>query len=317
MTYNCPFDNTSFETLEELCSHIRKFKIKQEDFFIEFYPRKDLLTGELIKFRNVDQYLSSDFNNKNNLKKWLKLNTEEGKKWAINWLKERTEKKKLAFAPDQVYLRSLTCPTVLYYNNIGNYNEICQSIGLKVKYDYNKKLIFNKLPFDINIICDTREQHPFELSYKAIITKLNCGDYGLEDKYDKKIYVERKSLADMISSLTSKKKKEGSKAKNGLERIKAELQRAKDSNSYIIMVVEDDLNSALSFEYLPQCKWTKVTSSHIFKNIRDLLIEFDNFQIVFAGSRKQAELLTIKIFELGVDVKNIDLQYYIEKGELI
>jgi len=44
---------------------------------VEYYqthePRYDLLTGELINFKNKDYYFSNDFNNKISMKKWLKL----------------------------------------------------------------------------------------------------------------------------------------------------------------------------------------------------------------------------------------------------
>ena len=306
----CLIDNTEHDSLESLHKYLRKFKIKQETYYLEYYPRKDLLTGEQIPFKNVDQYLSADFINKINLKKWIQQNPEQAKIWAIEWLKKRKEKKNLVYAPTQVELRSLPCPSVHYYEMHGGYNEICKSIGLKQRFD--GKIRFDKLPNDVVIIQDTREQLPLKFSYNIEVKKLEVGDYGLCEQYDRKIYIERKNLNDFVSTLASKNKIEGSKAKFGFERFKAELDRAKISDAYLIMVVESDINDALSFNYLPQMKWTKTNPSHIFKNLRDLLNEYLNFQVVFVKGKKEAASAVIKIFEAGESVKNTDLEYWYE-----
>ena len=320
MIYNCPFDNISFNSLEELCSHLKKFRIKQSDFFQEYYTHKDLLTGDLIEFKNPEQYLNSDFSNKNNLKKWLKLNPDEGKKWAIDWLVKRKEKKNLIYAPTQIELKSLTCPSIHYYEKIGGYNNICKSLGLKIRFDGELK--FNKIDPNIILIQDSREQLPFlfecngQFPCHIKIEKIEVGDYALEQKYDKKIYIDRKNLNDFVGSLSSKQKKDESKAKYGLDRFIAEIERAKQNNSYLILLVESDINSALSFNFLPQLRWTRTNPNHIFKNVRDLLNKYDNFQILFVdGKRKAAETL-IKIFEAGESIKNVDLQYQHELGNL-
>lgn len=314
MSIKCLIDNTEHDSIESLHKYLRKFKIKQEMYYEEYFARRDLLTGEKILFKNYEQYFNTDFKDKNNLKKWLKLNPEKGKEWSIEWLKKRKEKKNLILSPTQVELRSLTCPSIHYYETIGGYNNICESIGLKSRFNYNSKPIFNRLPDSIVIIQDSREQTPLKLPYNIKIGKIDAGDYGLEEKYDKKIYVERKNLNDMVASLSSKQRKENSDAKFGVERLKAELERAKQNNSYIIMLVENNINDALSFNYLPQMRWTKTNPNHIFKNLRDLSHEFTNFQVLFVNGRKEASKILIKIFEASETVKNIDLQYLYECG---
>lgn len=304
MIYNCPFDNTNFYTVEELCSHIKKFKIKQSDFFQEFYPRKDKLTGELINFKNPDQYLSSDFSNKNNLKKWLKINPEDGKKWAIDWLINRKNKKNLIYAPTQVELKSLICPTIHYYNSIGNYEEICKSIGYKIKFTENSiKIRDIKDPV---LIQDTREQLPLKTNFKKIIIKkIDSGDYALDEPNDNKIYIERKSIQDMVGTLG-----------RNLERFCKELDRAKKNDSYIVVLVESNINEALGFNYLFEMRYTRMNPSHIFKNLRDLYFKYDNFQCLFVNGRKEAAIVLEKIL-LADNIKNIDLQFLYESGGLI
>jgi hypothetical protein len=307
MEYNfkCLIDDSGFKTLEHLHLYLRKLKIKQSEYYEKFLPRQDLGTGEVIKYKDYEQYFSTDFLNKNSLKRYLKQNPEKGKEWAINWLKKRKGSKGLVYAPTQVELRSLMCPTMHYYESIGGYNKIVEEIGYKIKFN-NTKLKYSALNKDTVIITDTREQKPLSIEkYKTKIECVKYGDYALEGRYDKKIYVERKSIADFVGSFGK-----------DLGRLKREIQRAKDDNGYLVVLVENDLNTALSFNYLPQLKFSKVTPSHIFKNVRDILHEFDNVQFLFVDGRKEAARAIIKIFELGESVKNIDLEFCYEFGSL-
>lgn len=304
MEYECKFDNTIHPSIEELHKHIRKFKIKQKDYYSEFHPKKDLLTGELIEFKDYNQYFNQDFKNKNNLKKWLKLNPVEGKNWAIDWLKKRKMDKNLIYPPCYVELKSLTAPSIEYFENIGGYYNITKGLGFLERYN-DEKLKFTNF-CDKTIIIDTREQKPIKLEKIDIVNAtLNVGDYGLKSKDDLGIYIERKSLQDFVSTLSG-----------GLERFDRELSRGKESGSYIVMVVESNLNDALSFNYLPQMKWGKAQPSFIFKNLRDLMAKYPlNFQVLFAEGRKDFAAKMIKIFELKNQVKTVDLQWRIEQGE--
>ena len=50
-------------------SHFWKtHKLKESDYYIQYYPKKDLLTGEILLFKDRDSYLLMDFLNKNNKK---------------------------------------------------------------------------------------------------------------------------------------------------------------------------------------------------------------------------------------------------------
>ncbi len=298
------FGGEDFLTIEELLTTLKKFKIKQKDYFEDTFPRRDLLTGEKIEYKNIENYFNSDFVNKNNLKKFLKQNPEGGKSWSIEYLKNRKEEKNLIYSPSQAELRSLFCPSIPYFESVGGYNEICAGIGYKNRYDYKKELVFNKL-INPTIIIDTREKLALKLVCKSEVGTLKIGDYALKDS-KLSIFIDRKSLSDFIQTLSK-----------GYERFQREIERAVKSNSYIIMQVESDINSALGFEYLPHIH-SKATSAFIFKRLRDLLTKYPNhFQVVFADGRIDAAKLVLKIFELGSEVKNIDLQYRLEKGELV
>ncbi len=302
----CPADNTEHIDLESLLQHLKKIKIKQKDFFLKYYNKQDLLTGEYIEFKSPDQYLNTDFVTKTNLKKWIKLNPEKGKEWAINFLKKRKEEKQLVFAPTQVDLRSLNCPSIPFFQQNGGYKDICEQLGLSVRFGYNK---IEGAEFSVSkscqsVIIDTREQLPLKLATKIISKKLNVGDYGLDGDEDKGIYIERKNLNDFVGTLSE------------YSRFEKELERAKESNSYIIMLVESDINDALGFNFLPQMKWTKTNPSHIFKNLRDLNNKFNNFQTLFVAGRIEAAKAVIKLLSLGEVVKSHDLQYRLDMKEI-
>ena len=298
------FGGADFSTIEELLAHLKKFKIKQKDYFEDTFPRKDLLTGEKIEYKNIENYFNSDFVNKNNLKKYIKQNPEGGKSWSIEYLENRKEEKGLIYSPSQAELRSLFCPSIPYFESVGGYNEICDMLGYKNRYDYKKELVFNKLT-DPTIIIDSREKLPLKLITKSEVAGLKVGDYAIKDS-KLNIFIDRKSLPDMIGTLSK-----------GYERFQREIERAIKLDAYIIMLVESDINSALGFEYLPHIH-SKASSAFIFKRLRDLLTKYPNhFQVVFADGRIDAAKLVLKIFELGEDVKNIDLQYRLEKGELV
>lgn len=300
----CEINGENYESIEDLHKFLRKFKIKQSDYYHQYFPRKDLMTNELIPFDNYDQYFSQEFINKINLRKWLKENEKDGKEWAIKWLKNRKKEKQLIYSPSQVELRSLFCPSMKYYDSLGGYYKICEELGFKNRYN-NDKLKFNSI-LDKSIIIDSREQKPINLSnYKTTISALKVGDYSLKNN-DLNIYIERKSLSDMCGTFSK-----------GLERFNKELERAKESDSYIITMVENNIADALGFNFLPQTRWVKAQPQFIFKNLRDLLVKYSlNFQILFVDGRKDFSNKLIKIFELGNQVKTVDLQYRLELGEL-
>jgi len=299
----CLIDNAEFDSVEHLHLYLRQLKVKQSDYYTKYIKKTDLLTGEPIPFKNPEQYLNSDFINKNNLKKYIKENPEKGREWAIGFLRKRKEEKGLKYAPTQVELRSLQCPSIPYYDSIGGYNKICKELGFKIRFtgaDLEYREIMNPI-----LIQDTREQLPLKTKFNTIVKKLDVGDYALEHNVAN-VFFERKSLADFVGSLTRE-----------LGRFSREIERASKKNKYIVILVEESLENALGFNYLPHMRYTKVNPSHVFKNLRDLFLRFDNFQCVFANGRKESLKLLEYLLFCGESVKFIDLQYKLEKGEMV
>lgn len=312
----CLADNTVHEDEVDLHTHLRKIKLKQEDYYRKYCTKRDLLTGEEIPWTTREKYLKTDFVNKNNLKKFLKEKPDEGKAWALEWLRRRIAEKGLLYAPTHVELRSLFCPSISYYESIGGYHSICSALGLKPRFE--GRLEFCPLPAGVTFIQDSREQSPLRLKENVIIEKLNVGDYALKAPYDPGIYVERKSLSDFVGTLSSKQGEDGSNAKYGFARFRAELERAKAEGAYLVMLVEIGLTDALSFDYLPQMKWaTRSTPEHVFRNLRLLMNEFIDFQVLFVAGRKEAAVALVKIFEAGESVKKVDLQLAYDEGKFV
>jgi ERCC4-type nuclease len=204
------------------------------------------------------------------------------------------------------------CPTVRYYNSIGGYNSICEKLGYKVRFSGILKNI--KLPKNTVLIQDTREQKPLQFHIPVEVKTLKVGDYAINGS---NIVIERKSLSDFVSTISARKKIVVGNSKSGIERFRAELDRARALGAYIIMVVEEDINSALSFNYLPHMRHTSATPAFIFKNLRDILVDYaDCFQVIFVKGRYEATQIIIKIFEAGESAKTTDLQYAYEEGFL-
>lgn len=305
MSIICKIDGSVHEDIQSLHGLLKRFRIKQEAYYHEYYARYNRLTGELIPYKDYDQYMSQEFATKNELKAWIKAKPDEAKEWAINWLKARKQEKGLIYAPSQAELRTLMCPSMPYYDSIGGYYKITKSLDYTDRYD-TSPLKFTTLAKDVSIIQDTREQNPLKLSLPIIVEKVECGDYALSEPYDQGVYIERKSLSDFAGTMSK-----------GNARFRRELDRAKDKGHYLVMLVESSISDAQSLNHLPQTRHVKASASFILKQMRDILVEYPlTLQVVFVDGRIEAAQKLVQILRLGTQVKNIDLQDRYEKGEI-
>lgn len=303
MDYKCLIDNSIHATIYDLHRHLRGLKTKQADYYQKYFPRKDLLTGEPIIFKDWESYLKTDFCHKNNLKRFCAKDPVAGLEWSKKYFQQRIKEKNLINAPHHVELRSLFCPNVNFFEENGGYANFCTSVGLNMRFNYKLEPVFTKLPDNYHIILDNREQKPLPIK-NAVAGTLSFGDYALDDKNNQGVYIERKSLSDFVGSVG-----------RDFERFSREIERAKVANAYLVVLVESDFNSASSFNYLPHMRFTKETPDHIFHNMRLLLHNFDNLQFLFVDGRKEAVKILIKLFEMGQRVKKIDLLWSYEKGK--
>ena len=95
-----------------------------------------------------------------------------------------------------------------------------------------------------------------------------------------------------------------------LTRFEKELQRAKDDDAYMVILVEENLTNAIDFRN--KCPYLhyniRVPPEFIFHRVRALIQKFDNIQFLFVDSHHDAVKTVEDIFSLGADVKKYDLQ---------
>ena len=306
----CNVCKKEFEKDKSLHLHIKAHKLSIGDYYQTQFPRYDLYSKELIKFKNKEQYLSADFNNKRNLKSWLKeASMEKARKYCKGLLTKRKREKGLEYTPTEVELRTLLVPPISYYQIIfEDYYKLCEEIGLKNKLSSlptqgpDGKIKFEE-EFDEDhlIYIDSREQNPLQIKdFPTEVRGLKFGDYCLNDKKKTgNCYIERKSVPDLIGTLSS-----------GLERFKNEIKRAAEEDAYMVILVERKLEECLAFKKLPYVykKNTRVTPDFIFHNVRELIQEFPHIQFLFVDGRVECvrivkKLLLTKILKIKFDLQ--------------
>ena len=299
----CEVCNLEFETDKQLHAHLKKHSLRVVEYYQKYFPRHDLYDKKIIRFKNKDQYFRDDFNTITNLKKWLKDKPiEESKAYCQNILTKRKHNKGIEYSPTQVELRTVLSPPIQYYNEIFfDYYGLCEKIGFKNKYQNPTKIIdgseYDKDEY--KILIDTREQKPLKFERETVSQKLDYGDYAFSHpKHSCDCHIERKSLSDFISTISG-----------GYQRFIKEIERAKEDDAYLVVLVEESLTNALSFQYLPHIsKKIRATPEFIFHRVRDLIQQYPNVQFLFVNGRKESSRIVELIFTCGCAYKKIDLQ---------
>ena len=283
--------------------HLRSHKITLAEYYTKYFPRNNLLTGDPLPFKNKENYFERDFSNRKQLLQWCEENKgEKVKSYILKILKQRIKNKELNFGPSHIELSTSQLPTIdLYKEYFGSYSTACELCGVKPLFGAGLPEAWNEqVDENIKIFIDTRERQP--LSFKnSESLKLDFGDYAVGQEHYAYTYVDRKSETDFKSTLS----------KNNLERFEAELQRAKDFDSYLFVVTETDMSTMEK-----RNRWSPHTSNmkYIYHNMRVLAHKFaGNCQFIFTGGRKQSEKLIPKLLTMGKSLWNVDLQYYINK----
>ncbi len=279
----------------------KNHRVKESDYYQKFYESKDLLTGELIPFKSPEQYLTSDFIDKNNLKKYLeKVSKKESILYCKNWLNNRKESKGYIYSPSHFELRTLCYPSIKFFHSFyGNnsYENLCKEIGLINRYDYNQELKYTNI--EPEILIDTREQSVLNIKCNKEIIKLNFGDYTAKNN-PFNIFVERKSIQDFLGTLSS-----------GFDRLCKEIQRAKDKNSYIIILLESKISNLFGFKHLGYIH-TEASADYILHRSRELLLKFENVQICCVDGRVKASEFIVNLFKMENNPRTIDWQYAVD-----
>lgn len=301
----CKACDQAFDSERQLHAHIKVHDLRLVEYYQKHYPRHDLFDNNIIRFKNKDQYFSSDFNSRLNLKNWLnKIPLESAKKYCKGALQQRKTKKNLFYTPTQVELRSVLCPPIHYYQKIfGDYYKLCEEMGFVNKitrYPTQFKYGHAYQNPKYKILVDTREQLPLNFNRETVVQTLKFGDYAFSDERAScGAHVERKSIGDFIGTLSG-----------GYERFCREIERAGEAKSNLIVLVEESIDNCLNFNSLPQVykKNTKVTPDYVFFNVREILQKYPYVQFLFVNDRREASETIEKIFACGCAHKDVDLQ---------
>lgn len=298
MSIKCKIDNSEHSGLPALLYHLKKIRVSKEKYFTEYETRFCRQTKEKIPYKTLEQYLSTDFINKNEMKKWYKENPELAKTYTIELIKKRIQEKGIKKALCETELKSLGLPRIKYFLQNFDYKKLNKELGLNQYFNYSLVPEFHKK--DVKVYVDSREQKALSFARQEVVA-LNYGDYSSDS--NKKLVIERKNASDQISSFG---------AKDNLARLEREIQRAVEDGGYIVVLCEEDINTMLSFDYLPHLKrYTKVTPAILFHNIRYLIQKYDNIQFAFCKGRERMKEVMDKLFHLKTDVSRLDLQHLI------
>lgn len=132
----------------------------------------------------------------------------------------------------------------------------------------------------MTILIDTREQSQLEFPKVTDVQKvcLPVGDYAVKFSgvYEVPVVFERKGINDLYGTLSS-----------GYERFKREINRAKESNIKLIIIVEGTLTQVLK-----GVKFSKRTPISIIYQLFTLRVRHD-IETVFCKDREEmAEYIT-------------------------
>lgn len=300
MSFSCLECEEEFDSERSLHAHIKKHGIFLHDYFVKHFSRRNLLTNELLPFKNKESYFKRDFNYIHELYEWCELaDPNTVKNYIKDLLATRISNCELKFAPNEIELFNSFLPSInIYKKFFKSYNLLCEELNTKPLFG-NKLLEDFWLPCDLEIITDTREQEPLFFN-KQIVEKLDIGDYGIRDGFDY-TFVDRKSEQDLKGTLS----------KGNLERFEKELIRTRSLDCFLFIVVECDL---YSLEKTNKESYHKANLKYIFHNMRVLQHQYyDCCQFIFSGSRKNSEHLIPLILRAGKKIWNVDMQYFINK----
>ena len=304
MNFICKECGIHFPLIKSLHAHIKKHDLILGDYYVKHYPRLNKLTGKQLPFKDYHDYFEKDFSSYGQLVEWCEsAPVDEAKEYLIEILKKRIIKKKLSYAPNTVELFTSGLPPMDIYKHLfGSYSEVCKLCDIQPLFNSPLPKEFHTDCRNVKIFVDTREQQPLKFNNSEFL-KLDVGDYAVGGDDYNYTYVDRKSFGDFCGTMSKDYK-----------RFARELQRCRDVGSYLFIVTETDLyKMAEKNRFSPK----RFQLDYIFHNMRYLQHEFkDCCQFVFTGNRSSSQILIPKLLVLGKKLWNVDMQYFLDSGEM-
>ena len=301
----CKECGQKFKTERSLHAHIKKHNLTVAEYYTKFYPRYNLFNGNPLPFKTKSEYFSKDFSNKSQMIQWLTKmqNTPKLSEYLKEKLANRIKEKSMSSAPCHIDLELSGLPPLDFYRKaFGSYSSACKAVDSQPLHPHAMVKGFfdhNELCNNMNIFIDTREQKPLSFN-KSEKLKLDFGDYTTGGDFYSYTYVDRKSDSDFKSTLSV-----------GLDRFKKELERAREFDSFVFVLVESSIDKIKKHNcFAPH----KSNLSYIWHNTKTLARDYaDVCQFLFSGGRKSSEFLIPRLLFYGKKLWTCDVQYYIDK----
>jgi hypothetical protein len=302
--YKCEIDGAEFDTEHKLHSHIsRKLKTKLELYYYKYFPRKDLFSGEPIKFKDKPSYFSSFFNSRENLVAFYGAGKSTQSK-SVEIIRGRADYKALEWAPSTVECRLSVLPSPLLMERNGlDFNAACRAAGLKERFDYSARPKLKKHCPRV-VLYDSREQAPLKLLDEMIKAPLDFGDYTCRSNFNK-VFIERKSLSDLCGTLS-----------NGFERFQRELERVRDAGCYLVIGVEEPISSLSKIGKTTSTKFVPIPPELVQVRVKEISQQFQCAQFLFCENRAKLALSIERIFDLTEAPYKMDIQYLHDIGAI-
>lgn len=136
------------------------------------------------------------------------------------------------------------------------------------------------------IIIDSREQKPYKfLKYKTEILALSEGDYSIKG-FENEFALERKSLSDFVSSITS-----------GRSRFEKEIIRAKKNLKYFAVIIESNFNDIWNKRLYSRINRAAIINTALFWSVKY------NIPFFFVSNRSQGKYAVKTLCEAWMKYK--------------
>ncbi len=306
--FSCAECKKEFTSRASLHKHIKQHGLNLAGYYTKYFPRTNKLTGDPLPFKRYDEYFERDFSTKQQLIKWCKENPqEEVKEYITSLLQKRHSKKKRKYGPFHLETANSFIPSIEIYRKLfGSYNAACAEIGCEPLYNKNlsKDFFTKKIPEDLCIAIDTREQKPLKFDCDTEILKLDIGDYTTLGDHYSYTFVDRKSGSDLQGTLN----------KHNVDRFKREIERAKEMDSYLFVVVESSIQKIIKENKIFN---RRTNIDFVLKQIKEISHEYARCcQFIFVETREKASAIIPRLLIYGKEIWQTDIQYFLERNEL-
>lgn len=295
----CAICQKEFALDKSLHGHIKAHGLKVGEYYQKCSPRKDLYTNQLIEFKNKPQYFSAFFNSSSNMNKWFANSSREDSQQLIaDMFQGKQDQKEFAVLPPDLYLRLAKLPDKSIIKRFfGSCDAFATFCGLDNFLSQRiPEGFWGDLKEDVDILIDTREQKPLSFP-NSTKHKLDFGDYSSRGYYSK-TFIERKSPSDFASTMI-----------HGYDRFCRELERCKQFNSYMFVLIESTPQKMYT-----EPMYQKPNMAYLWHNVRELILEFPfTFQFCFTGNRAGSKFLIPRILYYGQQMWKVDLDFYLNR----